>query len=99
MGLNAFNHPRAYQVSYVFPPPLLVSLVLAKFLADHVKDQFRLLFLVAVYSMEVTWLPTVLKNLEDIPFWWSIIQNVILAVLVDWELKDMPSLYLNLWLL
>ena len=36
LGLNAFNHPWKFQVSYVFPPPALVPLVLSKFLAEHV---------------------------------------------------------------
>ena len=37
LGLNAFSHPWNFQVSYVFPPPALVPLVLAKFLAEHVQ--------------------------------------------------------------
>ena len=47
LGLNAFNHPWKFQVSYVFPPLALVSLVLSKFLVEHVKGQLRLLILVA----------------------------------------------------
>ena len=31
LGLNAFSHPWNFQVSYVFPPPALVPLVLSKF--------------------------------------------------------------------
>ena len=34
--LNAFNHPWTFQVSYVFPPPALIPLVLSKFLVEHV---------------------------------------------------------------
>ena len=37
LGLNAFNHPWTFQVSYMFPSPALVPLVLSKFLAEHVK--------------------------------------------------------------
>ena len=37
LGWNAFNHPWMFQVSYVFPPPALVPLVLFKFLAENVK--------------------------------------------------------------
>ena len=47
LGLNAFSHPWKFQVSYVFPPPALVPLVLAKFLAEHVNGQLRHLILVA----------------------------------------------------
>ena len=49
LGVNAFNHPWTYQVSYVFPPLALVSLVLFKFLAEHVTVQFRLLILMASF--------------------------------------------------
>ena len=47
LGLNAFSHPWTFQVSYVFPPPALVPLVLSKFLAEHVNGQLRHLLLVA----------------------------------------------------
>ena len=47
LGLNAFSHPWKFQVSYVFPPPALVPLVLSKFLAEHVNSQLRHLLLVA----------------------------------------------------
>ena len=43
LGLNSFKHPCAFQVSYMFPPPALVPLVLSKFLAEHVKCQLRCL--------------------------------------------------------
>ena len=45
LGLNAFNHPWTYLVSYVFPPPALVSLILSKFPVEHVTGLFRLLTL------------------------------------------------------
>ena len=51
LGLNAFNHPWMFQVSYVFPPTL-VPMVLSKFLAEHVKGQLRHLILVAPCWME-----------------------------------------------
>ena len=41
LGLNAFSHPWKFQVSYVFPSPALVPLVLSKFLAEHVRGQLR----------------------------------------------------------
>ena len=50
-----------FQVSYVFPPPVLVPLVLSNFLAEHVNSQLRHLILVASYWMEAPWLPTVLN--------------------------------------
>ena len=37
LGLNAFNHPWTFQVSYLCPPSALFPLVLSKFLAEHVK--------------------------------------------------------------
>ena len=37
LGLNAFNCPWTFQVSYEFLPPALVPLVLSKFLSEHVK--------------------------------------------------------------
>ena len=52
LGLNAFSHPWNFQVSYVFPPPVLVPLVLSKFLVEHVNGQLRHLLLVAPYWME-----------------------------------------------
>ena len=47
LGLNAFSHPQTFQVSYMFPPPALVPLVLSKFLAEHVNAQLTHLILVA----------------------------------------------------
>ena len=52
LGLNVCSHPGMFQVSYVFPPPALVTLVLSKILAEHVKGQLRLLFLVAPCWMD-----------------------------------------------
>ena len=37
LGLNAFNHPWTFQVSYVFSPPTLVPVVLSTFLAEQSK--------------------------------------------------------------
>ena len=48
LGLNAFNHPWMFQASYTFPAPVLISLVLSQFLAEHVKGQLRWLILVAL---------------------------------------------------
>ena len=52
------------QVSYVFPPPALVPMVLSKFMAEHMTGQFRLLMLVAPCWMEASWLPTVFSILK-----------------------------------
>ena len=46
LGLNAFNHLQKFQLSYVFPAPALIPLVLSKFLAEHITSQFRLPILV-----------------------------------------------------
>ena len=36
LGLNAFNHPCTFQVSFLFSAPALLPLVLSKFLLEHV---------------------------------------------------------------
>ena len=41
LGLNAFSPHWMFQVSYDFPPPTLVPLVLSKFLAEYVKGHLR----------------------------------------------------------
>ena len=46
-------------MSYVFPPPASVPLVLSKFLAEHIAGQFKLLTLVAPCWVEAPWLPQV----------------------------------------
>ena len=68
LGLNAFNHPWMFQVSYVFPTPALGPLVLSKCLGEHVKGQLRHLILVAPCLIEAPWLPTVLNMLADVPW-------------------------------
>ena len=98
LGLNAFNHLCTFQVSYVFPSPALVPLVLYKFLAEHVKGQLRHLILVAPCWMEDPWLPTVLNMLADIPHWCPIIKYLIKDVSVGQVLKGLPYLHLTLWL-
>ena len=97
MGLNMFNHAWTGWVSYVFPAAL-VSLVLSKFLAEHVTGQFRLLIQVALCWMEVPWLLTVLSMLEDIPHQSSFIRNLIMDVLIGQMPKD-QSMFLTHWLL
>ena len=98
-GLNAFNHPWMFQVSYVFPSPTLVPLVLSKFLAEYFKGQLKLLILVVPCWMEVPWLPTVLNMLADIPWQCPIIKDLIMDVLVGHGLKGLLFLHLTLWLL
>ena len=89
LGLNAFSHPWDFQVSYVFPPPALVSLVLSTFLAEHVNGQLRHLLLVAPCWMEAPWLPTVLNMLADVPQWCPILKGLIMDVLVGQALKGL----------
>ena len=74
----------------------MVSLVLSKFLTEHVTDQFRLLILVVLNWMEAPWLPTILNMLVDIPHCCPTIQSLIMNFLVDWVLKGLPSLHLTL---
>ena len=99
LGLNAFNHSWMFQVSYVFPPPALVPLVLSKFLAEHVKGQLRWLIVVALCWMEAPWLPTVLKILADIPWQCLLIQGLIVDVSSGQVHKRLPYLHLTFWLL
>ena len=89
LGLNAFNHPWTFQVSYVFPPLALVPLVLSKFLAEHVNGQLRHLILVAPCWMEVPWLPTILNMLADVPQQCPIIKDLIVDVSVGQVLKGL----------
>ena len=93
-GLNAFNHPWTFQVSYV-----LVPLVLSKFLTEHGKGQLRLLIVMAPCWMEAPWLPTVLNMLADIPRCCPIIKDLFMDVLVGHVLKGLPYLHLTLCLL
>ena len=97
LGLNAFSHPGTFQVSYVFPPPALVSLVLSKFLAEYVSSQLRHLILVAPCWMEAPWLPTVLNMLADVPQWCPIVKDLIVDVSVGQALKGLRYLHLTLW--
>ena len=99
LGLNAFSHPWTLKVSYVFTPPALVPLVLAKFLAEHVNGQLSHLILVAPCWMEAPWLPTVLNMLSDIPWQCCIVKDLIVDVLVGQVLKGLQYLHLTLWLL
>ena len=99
LGLNAFNHPWTYQVSFVFPPPALVPLVLSKPLVECVTAQFRFLILVAPCCIEALWLPTALNMLADVPHHGPIIKDLIMDVLISQMLKGLQSLHLILWLL
>ena len=65
-GVESFQPPWAYEVNYVFPPSALVPQVLAKFLAEYVTCQYKLLSLVAACLMEDVWVSTVINMLEDI---------------------------------
>ena len=47
LGLNTFNHPYKLHMSYAFPLPALILLLLSKFLVENVTSHFRLLFMVA----------------------------------------------------
>ena len=64
-GVNGFNHLWKFCMSYLFPLPASIPLVLSMLLAEHVTNQFSLLIIVAPFWMESPWLPTVLNMLED----------------------------------
>ena len=99
LGLNAFNHPWMFEVSYVFPPPALVPLVLSMFLVEHVRGQLRHLILVASCWVETPWLPAVLNMLADIPLQCPIIKDLVVAVSAGQVFKGLPYLHLTLSLL
>ena len=99
LGLNAFSHPWNFQVSYVFPPPALVPLVLSKFLAEHVNGQLRHLLLMAPCWMEAPRLPTILNMLADVPWWCPLVKDLVMDVSVGQALKGLRYLDLTLWLL
>ena len=92
LGLNAFNHSWTFQVSYVFPSPALVPLVLSMFLVEHVKGQLRHLVL------EAPCFPTVLNMLADVPGWCPIIKDLVVDFSVGQVLNGLPYVYLTLWL-
>ena len=99
LGLNNFNHPRNFKVSYVFPSHAFTPLVLSKFLAEHVIDRFRPFILLALCCMETPWLSTVINMLKEIPHCCLIIKYLIMDVSVDQMLEGLQSLHLTLWLL
>ena len=76
LGLNAFNHSWACQVTYMIPPPTLVPVVLSMFLVEYITDQLRLLILVAPCWIKAHWLPTVLSMLEDSPHQFPIVKDL-----------------------
>ena len=75
LGLNAFNHPLKFQLSYVFPPPALILLAVSKFLVEHVTSKFRLTILVVPCWREAPWLLTVFNMFEDVPHQCPIIKG------------------------
>ena len=91
--LNAFSHPWTCQVSYVFPPAL-VLLFLLMFLAEHLKGKFKILIVVAPCWMEAPWLPTIPHILKDIHDMCPI-KDLKRAVFVCQVLKGLSSLHLT----
>ena len=98
LGMNDFNHPWTYQVSYVYLPAAWVPPVLSKFLAEHFTGQFRLLILPVPCWIEAPWFSRVLHMLENIPYRCPIRKDLIMDVSVSSVLKGLPSLHLSLWL-
>ena len=79
--------------------PVLVSLVLSKFLVEQVKGQTRWLILVAPCWMEAPCLPTIHSMLADVLWQCPIIKDLVMDVSVGQVLKGLPYLHLTLWLL
>ena len=99
LGGECFNHLWAYPVSYLFPPPALVSLVLSTFLTERVTGQFILLIFVVPGCKEASWLLTVLNMLADIPCQCPIIKDLIMDFMLSHMIKDLILLHLTLWML
>ena len=95
-GVEYLQPSLGIQVSYVFPPPALVPLVLSKFLAEHVKGQLRHLILVSPCWMEAPWLPTVLNMLADLQQHSPIIKDLVMDVSIGHVFKGLPYLHLTL---
>ena len=98
-GLNASYHPWRFQISYIFPPTLLITLMLPKLLVAYLTSQFWLLILVAECWIEAPWHPAVLNILAGIPYQCPSIKDLITDDSVGWVLKDLSLLHLTLWLL
>ena len=81
--------PWTFQVSYVFPSPVLVPQVLSKCLAECVTGQLRLLILVAPCWIEALQLPTVLDMLADLPHQCPSIKDLIMDISVRQVLKGL----------
>ena len=79
LGLNAFNHPWMFQLSYVFPHPALVPLVLSKFLAEHVKGQPQTFDSDGTKFDGGSMASTVLSMLADALQWCPIIKDLIMG--------------------
>ena len=73
---------------YVFLP-VLFSLGLSRFLAEHVTGQLRLLILVVPCVMESLWLPIVLNMLEDILCHFPIVTYLDKDVLIGQVIKGL----------
>ena len=73
------------------------SLVLSKFLAEHVNGQLRHLIQVVPCWMEAPWLPTTPNMLADVPQQCPIVKDLIMDVSVSHVLKGLQYLHLNLW--
>ena len=72
-----------------FPPPALIPIEMSKFLAEHVRSQFRVSILVAPCWKEVPWLAVVHNMLENIFHQCPIVKDLIMDVLVGLLLKGL----------
>ena len=74
----------------MFPSPVLVPLVLSRFLAEHVNGHLRHLTMVVPCCMEAPCLPPILNMLADILWQCPIIKDLIIDVSVGQALAFNP---------
>ena len=95
LGLNVFNHPWTFQVSYVFPLPALVPLALSKFLPKHGQRSTQTFDSSGTMLDGGSLASHNLNMLADILWHCPIIKDPTVDVSVVNVLKGLPHLHFN----